>query len=426
MTKLYCREIKEKNGFYEWIYRDLFQDKYSKVFLTLNDKEKRRVARSIKGFHRHEHYCSYFTPNIFWHHQDSSKEKMLWLDAIILDIDDGKNGRGIRFSDGGEVSYHVQEMTGFIPRFVWQSKTRGNFHALILIEPMLGTPKSIYLYEKMAKAVAMRVGADTAATSCNNLIGIPKQKLWEVPGGEIYDIDDFKEWYKKNSEERTERLKTTSIHEYKVWNHPTIQKLLTGDIVGWRNRGSFTIGLLYYAMGKDHEEAYDFVLNNWMPLVNGPDWHEPFGISEVKSTIKSAFSGKYRGPSKEYIELLTGEEFPFNIVQSTYKKKAIADGGYHSGDEVRKALVAFIRQNNGIQMKQPALAKVIEKPLRSVERTLKKLKSEGVITMETERGRYSKGTTFKLRESELEGRRTEITYTTKFDANTLDDFLENA
>jgi DNA-binding MarR family transcriptional regulator len=426
VVELYAREIEDSEEFFSLVYRDIFEEQNAKAFLTLKDKEDRRAARTLQGVKKHGSYCHYFTPNIFWHHKLATKEHMLWLDAIILDFDDAKNGNDRRFKNGGEVGCHVLEKTGFIPRLVWESKTKGNYHALILINPMTGTPKSIYLYEKMAKAIAAAVGADTGATNSNNLISIPKKMLWELPGGEIYDIDDFKKWYSKTIEEKIANLNITSIDEYKIWNHPAIKKLLNGEIQEWRNRACFTIGLLYYAFGKDKEDAYDFLANQWIKYVNGPGWRERFKLSEVKSCVKSAYSGKYKGPKREYIELITGEEFPFVIYQSVYKKKSIEDGGYYSKNDVRQAIVDFLRENNGITIKQQELAEKINKPYRSVERNIKEMQKEGVIEIETQRGRHSKGSTIKLLENEMEIKKADIKITATYDENNLEDFLKKA
>ncbi|UDK94798.1 hypothetical protein EYB33_00040 (plasmid) [Lysinibacillus sphaericus] len=65
-----------------------------------------------------------------------------------------------------------------------------------------------------------------------------------------------------------------------------------------RNNALFTLALVCYSEGWDKSRTYDFLDEHNYRLLN------PLNGSTINSIINSAYSGKYKGASKEYIEAL--------------------------------------------------------------------------------------------------------------------------
>ncbi|EAV9838837.1 plasmid replication protein, partial [Listeria monocytogenes] len=63
-----------------------------------------------------------------------------------------------------------------------------------------------------------------------------------------------------------------------------------------RNNAAFTIALACFSSGKSYEEAYDF-LDEF-----NTNLQYPVAQKEIERVLKSAFSGKYKGASLEYIQ----------------------------------------------------------------------------------------------------------------------------
>ncbi|KAB2458506.1 hypothetical protein F8161_18915 [Bacillus cereus] len=156
------------------------------------------------------------------------------------------------------------------------------------------------------------------------------------------------------------------------------------------------------------------VPREWFEKVNNDNFDDRFELKEVKSTVKSAYSGKYLGPSKEWIYNVTGLEFPWNInyVRTKYKK----------ADEVRIAIINYLRERDGhVVAKQEEVAEEIEMPIRSFKKELKWLKDNGVIDYEAPRGRYSAGTTFKLLENDVFNKNKDVIIEIDFGYRELDE-----
>ena len=174
-----------------------------------------------------------------------------------------------------------------------------------------------------------------------------------------------------------------------VWNHEAIQNLMNGEFDGSRNEAGFTLALLFYAMGKTESECSQFLRNEWYP--GFPQRGEPYHLSALSASIRSAYSGKYHGPSKEKVEALTDVPFNLKIYKGTYIREE-----KHNKKENRQAIINYFRQHGGtVEMVQTELIKdicktqssPIGKPYAesSIKRNLLQLRKEGVIHWETVR-----------------------------------------
>lgn len=382
------------------IYRDkLDNDTVSKVFLALayssNDGEAyyTKSYRSSKAIEKmlRKQTINLFTPNLFYNHYERTKENLRWLNALMLDYDGDDPLFSIR-----EFAQSIEEKTGFAPHFVWGTQTPGHYQAAIIINPMTGTTKSIYLYEKIAKALAEDTNSDIQATQANHLFRLPKNRFLLTSEHPAYDIDDFKKWFNrthaaKEEQRRRENGNLFSFRDRQILKHPAIQSLINCTFDGSRNHACFTLALLFYALGYDEDYTKNFLSTEWIEKANKLK-REVFHVSEIRSCIKSAYSGKYAGPAKEYIEGLTSIEFPFSVTKARYERTK-----YNNKNETRTAIIELIRRVDGkVSITQEEIAKATGKAIRSVQRELAAMRNEGVIEYETKRGRYAGGTYYKL------------------------------
>lgn len=384
------------DAMFQQIYRNLMNEKNRRTFLMNWDVSKQFKCESIEKVINKKGDFTFFTPAVFWHHLKHTKEELVWLTCIILDFDFSKDGTGRNYSSNELAGLLLNEFD-LIPNFIWDTKTKGNKQVGYIINPMTGSMNSIYLWESIVKRMAILTGADFNSTDAVHIFRIPKKGLYQYTD-QVYDIDDFRfvleneEIEKMLEKERKQFSNIISFTEHQIMNHISIKKLVEAEFDGSRNHAAFTIALLYYALGKPQEDVLDVLNGQWFRKVN-ENASKRFLKREVGSTVKSAYSGKYSGPSKEWIYTLTGEEFPFNLWKSSYIKKDDSERVYKKGEEVRQKIIDWIRENSGQTIQQKELADLLEVPYRTLQRQLKNLKDESVINFETKRGK-AEGTTF--------------------------------
>lgn len=387
----------ESDEMFQSIYRNLLAQKNRRAFLVSDEVKKQYRCDTIEKFLKENKRYTYFTPAVSWHHKLRTKEELIWLTCIILDFDFSKDGTGRSYTND-ELSALLINEFDLTPNYIWDTKTPGNKQVCFLIEPMTGTMNSIFLWESIVKRLSILVGSDFHSTDAVHLFRIPKRGLYKY-SDEVYDIDDFRfvfdnEEIESLLERERRDYKLVSFSEKQVMNHKSIKMLLDAEFDGSRNHAAFTIALLYYALGKDEQSVFDLLNGAWFDEVNEKS-SKPFFRNEVTSAVKSAYSGKYSGPSKEWITFLTGEEFPFNLWKSSYVKKSDSERIYKDGEKVRRKIISWVREFTGETIHQKELSSKLDIPLRTLKRQISNLKSEGVIDYQTQRGRYSKGTTFE-------------------------------
>ncbi|MED1107522.1 winged helix-turn-helix domain-containing protein [Bacillus paramycoides] len=387
---------------FEMIYRNLLEAEKRRTFLVNRTLDKQFKCDDLEKVIQKKKNFAYFTPAVYWHHKSRTKEEVIWLPAIILEFDLTRDGAERNFTADQLAAMILNELEIEV-NYIWDTKTRGHYAACILLKPMSGTAQSIYYYESVVKRMAILTGADFASTDAVHLFRIPRKKIYQYTD-DVYDIDELAhvledERINEMLEQKRREYKgnIVSFSEKQIMNHESIKTLLAAEFTSYRNNAAFTIALLYYALGKSDKEAIDFLGGEWFVKVNDgriSSKSGKFKRKEIVSTVKSAFSGKYSGPSKEWIYYLSGHEFPFNLWKSSYIRKGDEDRKYQRGQAVREKIIAWIRENDGTQIQQKDLAEALEISYRTFQAQIKALKDEGVITFQTDRGRYSKGTTF--------------------------------
>ncbi|EIA6404798.1 primase C-terminal domain-containing protein [Listeria monocytogenes] len=168
-----------------------------------------------------------------------------------------------------------------------------------------------------------------------------------------------------------------------------------------RNNAAFTIALACYSSGKSYEEAYDYLdefnTNLQYPVVQ----------KEIERVLKSAFSGKYKGASLEYIQgILENYQTENEIKHSTafiFKKtgnrmfrkhrKARENRTYSHFEEWETDLEEYLQTTmlsgqTFVEKSQRELAEETKIPLATLKKILKQ--SKRIISRVEGKGRSAK------------------------------------
>ena len=381
------------------------------------------VCDSLKKVLEHKDKFKYFSVNQFNTPKTRTKDDLSSLNAIVLDFDLMKDGTDREYSSD-MLAYVVFNELDKYPHFVWATKTDGNYQSMFLINQLGGQSKYVLLFESIAKRLSIVLGSDYSATVANKLFSVPRKGIKQYESTDvIYDLDDFKHLFEDEfindrlSELQTQfkNNKIVNFTEQQLLNSKAIRALMNCDIDYKRNHACFTLSLFLYSIGWEKSKTEKFFNDNWYHKANDKDkFPKRFTKAEIKSCIKSAYSGKYAGASREWIEGLTGETFNYTVYKSTYISKNI----YMKASELRVKVINWIRENPNTVVNQENLADLLNVGLRSLKRNLKAMEDEGVLTIKTVyEGRQRLGSQLEL----LEQQQFTVEKNDNFDFNKLDE-----
>ncbi|WP_016991705.1 hypothetical protein [Lysinibacillus boronitolerans] len=352
------------------------------------EKEIKFVCDSLKKIVENAGHYEYFTTNQVNSPKYRMKENLSSLNGFVLDFDLQKDGTDRNYT-ADELAYIIFNELDLYPHFIWETKTEGNYQCIFLINQLSGLNKYVMLFESIAKRLSIVLGSDFAATVANKLFRIPKKNIFEYESSnQVYDVDDFKNLFEHEEinarlyqlQEEQKSGEVINFTEMQLLNSPAIKALEACEINDLRNHACFTLALFYYSLGKDKEDVENFFMTSWYERANDKSkFSKRFTKAEIRSCLKSAFSGRYAGASKEWIESLTGHPFAFSVYRSTY----ISQNVYMKKTELRTRLIDWIRENSDTIVSQSNLAEILDVSLRSLKRNLTEMENEGVLTVET-------------------------------------------
>lgn len=399
--KLCADALMNQEEFFQIIVDDRFEHK-DRIIKVYRDFSHFKMCTSMSDIKKYMHWASHFVPNTFYKWNDRSKENLRCLRWMVFDFELRKSS-GKKFTPIEVYEIFLQNI-GIAPTFVVDSRTSGNYHVYIEHSSLNGSLASVHLWERVQKKIQQTIGTDEGANGANHNFAIPKNKIYFF-GRNTVDFNILKEWYlEKVAEERTglkfdsKGSKIASLTEKYVWSSEAVKKLLEADFDGSRNEAGFTIALLYFAMGRSKQEAESFLYGEWYPRVSKFS-NKPYREAELKASIKSAYSCKYAGPSREYIEGLTGCDFPYKIYKSASKRSE-----KHNKNENIQAIINFFREHDGkwVGTQKDLIQSICdtqESPLgkkfafKSIERNLHKLKGDVIHWESKGSGGNKKGKT---------------------------------
>lgn len=279
---------------------------------------------------------------------------------------------------------------------------RGYQVYFMLEKPFYISNKQDFRGLKVAKKIAANLKDSLKAVKadpfCNDFgfFRVPKRDniAW-LQLDQTYSFDDFVDWSMRYSdcapffEVRPKSSTNGMMHSdwfYALVNATDI-KGCKGQI--GRNNTLFTLALICYAEGKSADEAFDLVDEFNANL------HHPLSGGALKAVVRSAYSGRYNGPSKAYIEELLALYVPHEKFElptnGWYKFKKERDERVRSHYEEWEAdIVAYItaqKRTNAlfIWRTQKQLCEALNMPQSSLNEVIKK--SEELIIIKKGKGR---------------------------------------
>ncbi|MCL5290576.1 MAG: primase C-terminal domain-containing protein, partial [Firmicutes bacterium] len=318
----------------------------------------------------------YWKPNTFFRDDKSQKDCLRWLNALFIDLDE----EGLSSLDVFDRVYGAG-----LPEPTLINETPHGWHIFWAIEQVRAWPEKIKRYEKVARAMVKALeGADPHAASAEKFMRLPRNVKHFSEAR--YTLEDFEDWQAINElDTPTEKARVYYITQ--CLNHDAIKELLKGVEEGMRDNACFTLALCFYKDGHAQVEAMA-ALKEWN-LKNSP----PLPYHVIPQKVRSAYSGKYHGPSGVHVYDLTG--IPFNsrpITPAKPREERIRDHLW----EVKEDILKYLKDHGGrvggqSGFSQTFFAELLGVALSTFKTALKSLRKDGkVIAFIKGKGRAKK------------------------------------
>lgn len=384
------------------------------------------VLTSEEGLWENEDCFSHWTPNTYSYgtYADSARtivkghneENLKQINTFVIDFD---------HVAGEELSYHAIMDAAIdldlIPTLIL--KTPGGYQAYFILEsPWYISSAKGYQSVEIAKIVSKNLRKTFAEAlpavvdqTCNHfgIARIPRTDnvVYFYPSL-THDMQQLISWSMKYQPEvkRASKAKLQLLPEAadrKQVKEKWVDLLLKNPKIAGskgrrgRNNAIFTLSLAYYASEIDQDQCQDEmdVFNSQLSY--------PLKDREVRRSVKSAYSGRYTGASKEYVlglvsnwsvESFSEKELFTQQYKNWHKfKKDRSERKQSHVHEWKEDILAYLekecyRYRPEIQLTKGDLQAAVtykEKsiPKRSLDRALKELQTEGKIYLQVKAGR---------------------------------------
>lgn len=314
--------------------------------------------------------ANWFTPNLFRYWKfGRTKNNLQYIQVLAVEID--QEVRSVLELKDLLLSAGVP-----MPHYVARSKTLHHWHVYWMIEPVAAYKNVVRYVDKITAALADVIGADPKGVGAERWFRVPRSEIYELKEAtQRYTYEDFKAWFELFEDlypEKKEIVPTKGhLYQMDIFGHPAIQKLMKGTFTGQRDNACFTLALTYYAAGWSQDVAEEELMK-WNER-NDHSGHV-FRPEDVQKCVKSAYSGKYQGPKRKWVEELTGIEFKLRVLRSREGERK-----YHKNSDIQHRIVELIRTAGQLSCSQKEIAERINRPLRSVKQAIKQLIDGGRI-----------------------------------------------
>lgn len=257
---------------------------------------------------------THFTPNVYrtFGYTDDQKRyicgfeerNLQQINTFVVDIDTKKH-------DVQQLLLTCMDDSIGLPTWIVESE-RGYQLYFVLQSPLFISNKADYQGLKVAKRISDNLKRSLRAVDadmyCNDFgffrLPTPANIVYKNVA-QTYTMYDFINWSQRQDDGvrplfvvPTKKTIDTIIH--KEWFDALIHTVNiqgTKGVLG-RNNTLFTLALIGYAEGWDYERTENFLDEFNTRLTN------PLSATEMYSCLQSAYSGKYYGPKKEYVEAI--------------------------------------------------------------------------------------------------------------------------
>mgnify|MGYP003557427012 FL=1 len=358
------------------------------------------------------HQLSHFTPNVYrkYTYKDEARRyitgfeerNLLQVNAFVVDIDTKKYSRE-------DILMACLEDSIGIPTLI-VSTTRGYQVYFALTAPLFISNKNDFRGLRVAKRIADNLKRSLKSVEadpyCNDFgfFRVPKpSNLVHVQLEQTYTVADLIDWSMRQDDDIQRPLfvvHTNTGKKADITRTEWFQALIEAvDVKGkkgqlGRNNMLFTLALVCFQEGWSKERTMDFLDEYNIRL------RYPLSGAALYTILESAYSGKYNGPAKEYVEELLAIYVPnkaFDVKlggKGWYKfKKAREDRQNSHFDEWEKDLVEYLTAEFNqaepfIWRTQKQICEAIGIPQSSLNELIKK--STRILKTVTGKGRSSK------------------------------------
>lgn len=361
------------------------------------------IVGSLETLVEDANRITHFTPNVYrtfgYSNEKRTKifgfeeENLLQVNTFVVDIDTKEH------SVQDIVVTAMDESVG-VPSMILESD-RGYQVYFVLEQPIYISNKNNFISLKVAKRIAENIKRSLkdvdADIFCNSFgfFRAPNSSnvVWYRP--EVtYHAKDLIDWSTRQDDnsERQLFVVPSSISSSSLIDTDWFQALITAtDVKGekgmiGRNNLLFTVALACLKDGLSESDAFDLI-----DQVNA-NFNMPLKGKALKAIAASAFSGRYHGPSKEYVEQLIELHVKGNINVSfgTQKwvkhRKERADRERVHFSEWEEDYVEYINAKGPfVQCTQAEICAALNMPKSTLNELVKK--SKNVIKKTLGRGR---------------------------------------
>ena len=361
---------------------------------------------------------SHWTPNCYCYgkYTDSSRQyvaghsedNLSQINCFVVDVDDNS-------MHAGELVLASYDAIRTFPTLILQTNSGYQLY-YCLSKPAYVTKKSEYKVVKVAKMISQNIREALAKEIPGVDLGCNHFGITRFPNEEniayfdkehVLNFDSWIQWSMKQTADKQEEEKTKQKvvlldkKEYRQIDEPWFDLLLRNvKIIGQksvlgRNNTLFTLALAYYSSKK----SYTACLYNLEQANENLD--TPLKQSELERIIKSAYSGKYQGASRDFIrelcqtwisEDITDKEL-FVSRKGWWKfKKPREDRKYSHQYEWEEDLLNYLKEHSYmyrpyVTITKKVLIEELKIPKTSLDKLLTKLIQENRIFMRVKKGR---------------------------------------
>lgn len=299
------------------------QDKLHKKGAVFAVRDKNDFEQGVKGFiitsketlMKKADSISHFTPNIFrkYYYADKNRKmikgfeekNLMQVNTFVVDIDTLKHSVN-------DILLACMDHSIGLPTFILKT-SRGYQVFFVLEQPIYISKERNYLSLTVAKRIAENIKRSLACIDadqyCNDFgfFRMPNsQNIVHFNEIALYSAKQLIDWSQRQddnvgrqlyvipSKQRVSSLLTSE------WFHCLLQQNNVKGQKGQigRNNYLFTLALACYQDGRDKRYAFDLLDQFNSNLA------QPLDTKNLEVLLESAYSGRYHGPKKEYIEQL--------------------------------------------------------------------------------------------------------------------------
>jgi len=418
-----------KNGLQRYKFKNSedrpsdYQEKPGKkgVSFVFRNKEQMTKARgfivtSEEAIQENKDTLSHWTPNVYsWggyvdserkHVMGFFEENLIQINTYVIDIDCSK--KCVRSNDillagidlGVTPTLIIESPNGYQAYFILEQPS---FISKVNEFKSLRTNKAIARSLKLAFSTKIE-GVDFG---CNpfGIFRFPNEKnIVFYESENVFNFKTLMNWSMRVSDDHQQAQQEHYMEQFKISDFKQTQTswfkslLNQTDIRGGkgvlgRNSAVFTASLACYSSELDQDACVELMseFNNSLEY--------PLSERELRKAIRSAYSGRYKGASAQYIALLdeqwgSGDTRAESANKGVWYKFAKPRNKRQKShySEWRKDLIQLIekkatKQQGFIQMTRKELIKALEIPESSLKDLLRLIKEDDYVTMKTKSGR---------------------------------------